>query len=236
MKIAFPYKRLFSLWGDIDRQHNQLIEARLKPHSVVLDVGCGYGSLLNYLDEKGHTAEGIDISQEEIDIANQLFPQVKIHLMDADVLEIYLQGYFDAVILKDALHHLVGEHDIKRSLKNFHTILKNDGRIVILDPNPNAIVRFARRLINHKDPEATLSVARQVLEEAGFACKSIEFFEVIGLPLSGGYVGIQLVPNFKPLNQLVVWLNYAVSKVACKLGIGSYICWRYVLYAEKTQR
>jgi SAM-dependent methyltransferase len=239
MKIALPYRRLFSLWGWIDRQHNARIAGRLPEDrkGSVLDLGCGYGSLVNYLVVNGWQAEGIDNDAEVMSIASALFPGVPLKLMDVGRLrEEYPPGSFTAVILKDSFHHLVNVADVQQILKHIHAILCNEGRLVILDPNPTWIVRTARRIISHKDPEAHPEIAIKLLAENGFKVLGLEYFEVIGLPLSGGYVGIQMAPNWKPLNWLVAMLNTGLSALVNTLGLGHSLCWRYLVYADKEKQ
>ena len=232
LKIRNPHKRLFSLWGVIDCRHNQLIASKLSGNKI-LDAGCGYGSLVNFLSQKGYEAEGIDFDKASVDIAKRLFPNVKIKPADIERLNEYADCSFDTIVLKDCLHHLAGDGDVRGSFKNFRRILKNNGRIVILDPNPIWIVRLARKLAFHKDPKAELKFTLNLLDKEGFLVKGLEFYETIGIPLSGGYVGIRLVPNTPLLNRIIAGANSVISHLVNQLGIGKYLCWRYLVYADK---
>jgi len=232
MKISNPHKRLFSLWGVIDRQHNQLIASKLSGNKI-LDAGCGYGSLVDFLLQKGYEAKGIDFDKASVDIATRLFPNVKITPGDIEILNEYVDSSFDTIVLKDCLHHLVGDGDVGGSFKNFRRILKNNGRIVILDPNPIWILRLARKLVSHKDPEAELDSTLRLLDKEGFSVKGLEFYETIGIPLSGGYVGIRLVPNRPFLNRIIAGANSVISHLVNQLRLGKYLCWRYLVYADK---
>lgn len=233
MKIVNPQERLFSLWGIIDAQHNRLITLGIKGKNV-LDVGCGYGSLVDYLTERGYKAKGIDISNERIKIAKQLFPNGRFQTLRAEKCDrIIAKASVDTIVLKDSLHHLVGEGDIKNAMKNFKVILKKSGRIVVLDPNPTIIVRLARKIIHHKDFKVTFSKAIKLFKKEGFQVKEIFFFEIIGILLSGGYIGIRFVPNYKLFNKLVAFSNLALSRLLNKIGLGKLLCWRYCIYADK---
>jgi SAM-dependent methyltransferase len=233
MEIKEPYKRLNSLWGIIDKQHNKLITTKISG-SRVLDVGCGYGSLTDFLIKKGWDAEGIDNDLESYNVAHKLFPNAKLKLMDANKLgDYYGNGTFNTIVLKDCLHHLVEEEASEVYFLNFRRILKSKGRLVVLDPNPIWILRLVRKLILHKDPEMRLKYALRLLEEEGFRVKGVIFYEVIGLALSGGYVSIRLIPNFKLLNRLVAFINHRTSIGINSLGLGPFLCWRYLIYADK---
>jgi hypothetical protein len=94
------------------------------------------------------------------------------------------------------------------------------------------ILRLARKLASHVDPEANLQCTLQVLKANLFETKGVSFYEVLGLPLSGGYVGIRLVPNFSLLNRTVAGLNRAVSACVTAARLGPQLCWRYIVHAD----
>jgi SAM-dependent methyltransferase len=231
MLIHDAHKRLSSLWGLIDRQHNSLIADRLAGKKV-LDVGCGYGALVAYLASQGFDAQGVDFDEESVTVANRLFPEAKVSLANAESLDQYPAHSFDSVVLKDALHHLVCEGDFGKAAGTFRRLLVPGGRLVILDPNPMWILRTARKLSAHQDVEATPDRALEVLRENAFKVRGMDFYETIGLPLSGGYVGVRLVPNIGLLNQMVAGCNRAASWVVNRVGLGRQLCWRYVVYAD----
>jgi SAM-dependent methyltransferase len=230
MKIANAPDRLSSLWGFIDTQHNQLIASRIVGPRV-LDIGCGYGSLVDYLGSQGFAAEGWDRDPESIAVARRLFPTATVRLVDAE--DPGLVDYrFDSVVLKDCIHHLAGEGDVLAAFRNIRLLLKPRGRLVILDPNPMWLLRVARKLARHLDPEASCDFTLRLLNEQGFEVKGVCFHEIIGLPLSGGYVGVRLVPNWRPLNRMIAAANGALSRVANRMGLGRAVCWRYVIHAD----
>jgi SAM-dependent methyltransferase len=234
MKIIDAQVRLSSLWGVIDRQHNELIAARLLG-ARVLDIGCGYGSLVSYLTTQGFDAQGVDFDPESVTTANRLFPRAKVSLENAESLDGFASKSFDSIVLKDTLHHLVCEGDFGKAATTFRRLLVPGGRLVILDPNPTWILRLARRLSAHDDVEATPDRAQLVLHENAFAVKGMEFYEMIGLPLSGGYVGIRFVPNVGVINQAVAGCNRGLSRLVNRLGLGRQLCWRYMIHADSTE-
>ncbi len=231
MKIAEPEQRLKTAWGRIDRQHNALIAARLAGNRI-LDVGCGYGSLVNYLSTCGFRAEGIDFDPVSIEAARRIFPAAPVHLENAESLNRYPDASFDSIVLKDALHHLVCEGDFRVASQTFRRLLVPGGRLVVLDPNPMWILRVARRIAAHDDVSVDPQRALSVLSDNGFEVRGIAYYEVLGLPLSGGYVGVRLVPNWAPAIACVAGLNQFASLAANALKLGPQVCWRYVIHAD----
>jgi SAM-dependent methyltransferase len=231
MNIADRQKRLRSAWGSIDRQHNELIAARL-PGGRVLEVGCGYGSLVSYLSARGFEAEGIDSDPASIQAARQMFPDARVHIEDAEGLGRYEDASFDSIVLKDALHHLVCEGDFRASSEAFRRVLVPKGRLVVLDPNPMWILRLARRIAAHDDVAVGPERALAVLADNGFEIRGIAYCDVLGLPLSGGYVGVRLVPNFAFCNACVAATDRFASSIVNAMKLGRQLCWRYVIHAN----
>jgi len=231
MHVENAHQRLKSLWGRIDRQHNELIASRLMG-SRILDVGCGYGSLVSFLIELGYRAEGVDYDGANIEVAKEMFPKANVRQANGEDLANYPDQSIDSIVLKDCMHHLVGEGDVQKAFRMFRRVLVPKGRIIILDPNPTLIVRAARMLVSHKDPEASLECTLHILEESGLQVKGVDFYETIGLPLSGGYVGPRLVPAIGPIEQTIALLNKWLSKAANGTGLGKVVCWRYIVYAD----
>ena len=235
MFIRNAHERLSSLWGLIDRQHNALIASHLTGKKV-LDVGCGYGALVAYLESRGFDAQGVDFDRESVTVAHQLFPEARISLANGENLDEFPSHSFDSVVLKDALHHLVCEGDFAKAAGTFRRLLVPGGRLVILDPNPTWLLRLARSLSAHQDVEASPARALEVLRDNSFTVRGMEFYETIGLALSGGYVGLRLVPNISLLNKTVAACNQGVSWLVNRAGLGRWLCWRYVIHADVSDK
>lgn len=64
----------------------QIIDATQpdKEHSVILDIGCGTGCIVNQLTEHGYRAFGVDKSKAMVDISTRKFPDAKIKLGNAE--------------------------------------------------------------------------------------------------------------------------------------------------------
>ena len=78
-------------------------------------------------------------------------------------------------MLKDALHHLAAEVDIVKAFDNICRLLRDGGRLVVTDPNPTWILRLARTLARHDDPEAPLELALQLLSAHGFIVRQVHY-------------------------------------------------------------
>lgn len=99
----------------------------------VLDVGCGYGALMEqlYIYNKKFNLTGIDISKAMIKIANQYsnLSNSRFRVMPADKIT-FNDGKFDVVICKDTFHHF--DNPVK-ALKEMFRVTKKGGNIYITD-------------------------------------------------------------------------------------------------------
>ncbi len=109
---------------------NALIEKLLKQQRVntVLDMTCGTGSQVFYLNERGYEVVGSDFSPALIEMARNKANKAgkNITFMDGDMQNLYV-GKFDAVItIFNAVGHLI-KADFETALQNIHANLKDRG-------------------------------------------------------------------------------------------------------------
>jgi len=109
------YRKLYDLASAEDRFKNQYNRSHtifnyLKNEaeidigqSTVLEIGCGYGGLLKYFDEKGTEVVGCDLDKDAIQFAQNKGLPAKA----ADIRELELDQNPDVIILDDVLEHMV---------------------------------------------------------------------------------------------------------------------------------
>ena len=104
----------------------------------ILDVACGYGAYLYYLNRLNFTnAFGIDLSLENINLANS----IGVHnVMQQDLFD-YLDNLeansLDVILAIDILEHL-DNHEIFKFITQAKKVLKTGGSIIIHTPNANS--------------------------------------------------------------------------------------------------
>lgn len=90
-----------------NRLRNPWIISHLKPHSSVIDLGCGAGFLTNTLAQKGHTVTGVDISKGSLEQAALSDVTQSVTYLEADVTHVPLPSHsFDTVCAMDLLEHV----------------------------------------------------------------------------------------------------------------------------------
>jgi ubiquinone/menaquinone biosynthesis C-methylase UbiE len=114
---------------DLDRR---FIEEVLPPRGTVLDIGCGTGRLLVYLQEKGYRAIGVDLSRHMLEVAREKLGD-KAPLVRADMLALPIaEGQVDACIMMfSVLGMLKGEYLRKLALKEAARVLRRGGILAL---------------------------------------------------------------------------------------------------------
>ncbi len=109
---------------------------KVRPKSVVLDVGCGLGFSLLELESIGCKAYGIDPDNN----AKKLADKFKLNFKKGFVTNnIFIKKKFDYVIANQVLEHT---NDPIKFLTGCKKRLKSNGEIIISFPNPNSLTRF----------------------------------------------------------------------------------------------
>jgi len=232
MKVYNPENRLFRAWGAVDKKHISLVSAWVMGESV-LDLGCGFGSTTSSLSlTHGVQCIGVDHDSEMVNIAKRLFPACEYHIANAERLP-FPNEAFDTVILRDSLHHLHGEADFPRVRSEILRVSKRNARLIILDPTVNFLMKCCRKIAFHKDEECSHDMACEIMNEMGYEMIYDEYNTVISLPLSGGYVGVELVPPWPWLYRAVMKADQLAEDVIGFFGLGRYLCWRYLLVGTR---
>lgn len=118
----------------------------------VLDLGCGPGSLVPYLQEiPGVRLTGVDLSPEMVRYAKAHHPDVEFHVGDAEAIP-FENDAFDVVLCSGMLHHLPR---LDVALQEIGRILKPGGLLVAREPNDDNFaarhgeVAFAHLCLRH---------------------------------------------------------------------------------------
>lgn len=105
--------------------------------SILLDLGCGTGSLTECFAKMGYDCLGIDISQEMLAVAldKKFESELPIQYLHQDMTKIDLYGTVDVTICAlDALNHLKSIDDIDKTFKRVSMFTNPDG-LFIFDMN-----------------------------------------------------------------------------------------------------
>ncbi len=104
--------------------------------SRLLDVGCGVGQVVKALRDRGHAAEGVDVSEPNIRKAQEHVGHCQIY--EGKQLP-FPDDHFDGVGAFNVLEHVEEPEDFLRELVR---VLKPQGRAVVSSPNFLRVLGF----------------------------------------------------------------------------------------------
>lgn len=148
----------------------------------ILDIGCGDGNFVYYLQQRGYSnTSGIDLSEEQIALGQSL----GIKGLELANLTEYLpnrKSQYNCIIAKDVIEHLTRQEAFE-TLELISDALKPNGVFIMQVPNGQGL--FYTSIFygdyTHEMPY-TLKSARQVLLNAGFT--KIQAYPVSPYPWS----------------------------------------------------
>jgi 2-polyprenyl-3-methyl-5-hydroxy-6-metoxy-1,4-benzoquinol methylase len=103
--------------------------AKLKP-SPLLEIGCGVGSFLSYIEKMGIESYGIDISENAISLAAK---HLKCSLFSGTLTDKVFPGkFFEVITLWEVLEHVI---DLRGLMSELYQRLVPGGWIFLSTPN-----------------------------------------------------------------------------------------------------
>jgi len=108
-----------------------LVTKELKDTGNLLDVGCGNGYLLGYIDifKQSLDTYGVDISKEGLRVAKT---RCKAQLKVGNILQLpYADNEFEQVVSTEVLEHIV---EIKKAITEVARVTKKGGKLIAMFP------------------------------------------------------------------------------------------------------
>ena len=136
--FAYVYDRLicqdYEKWADYIEEIFK--KNKIKPN-LVLDLGCGTGSITNILSKRGYDMIGVDISCDMLNVARDKMTKEgqDVLYLCQDIRNFELYGTVDAVLCTlDVLNYITDEQELKKIFGLVKNYL-NSGGIFIFDIN-----------------------------------------------------------------------------------------------------
>lgn len=159
------------------RYIQRIFEAYKTSPKLILDLGCGTGSMTNLMATKGYEMLGVDLSEDMLAIARDKAKEqnVDVIYLNQDMTELDLYGTIDAVIsCGDALNYVLDEKDLLAAFKNVNMFL-NPGGLFVFDMN--TVYKFKEVLGNNTYAE-NLDASAYIWENYFYEEESINEYEV----------------------------------------------------------
>lgn len=154
-------------------QNLQPFLEKLSEQSRILELGCGEGQMLDFLNKQGFSSvEGVDTSEEQVVAAARY--GLQIH--HSDVFEFFRSSdnVYDLVLAIDFVEHFTRQ-ELIQLLSGIKEILNKGGYLILRTPNGQGI--FAGQIIYGDLTHLTILTPqslRQILRFIGFEIVSIK--------------------------------------------------------------
>lgn len=103
----------------------------IKPGMKILDIGCGWGKIMNYVSKQTNAVvEGITLSTEQVNYINNTYKHLKAYELHFRDLPTSLNGTYDRVYVIGMIEH-VRCPNYKKFLQKIYDLLKPGGRLVL---------------------------------------------------------------------------------------------------------
>lgn len=121
-KYKHPLRKYFRDFKKFTKLEKKIIS---KSKGDILDLGCGTGNYIPYLNKKGNVL-GIDISRSAVEVAKKKYGLNNVKV--ADIFKFKTQKKFDTIVLLENNLGMSGTLiKTKKLLKILSSLLKKDG-------------------------------------------------------------------------------------------------------------
>lgn len=194
--ILLQYQPIFSLFQKLiaaDRIKLILIQnTKLQPGFKVLDVGCGFGNLLEYLP-KNISYVGIDISEGYINYAKKKYKS-RGEFICADVTKLGLKlETFDVIFICSLLHHLIDEN-VEKLLESLLQFTKKGTVIVSADSVYLRDQSFLSRFIMSQDR------GKHIRFKEGYLDLTKKYFSKVNYKIVSNLINV-------PIDLIFIWMR-----------------------------
>lgn len=132
-KVQNDYKKIA---GEFDKTRKrpwpefEYFKKYIQKNDIVLDIGCGNGRLYEFLkDIPDIKYTGIDNNNEFIKIAQKNYPSA--NFVVGNLMNLPFKDNADIALSIASLHHIPSRLLRKKSIREIHAKLKNDGILII---------------------------------------------------------------------------------------------------------
>ena len=218
--------RLDSFYGMVCHKQNMEILHKIKNSHKVLDVGAGYGNLTDLLNRNGFSAVGIEPNEIKRKLAEEWYG---VKLLNEDIYKTsFKDNEFDCIILREVVFHL----DFAKAFQELNRIAKK--QIIIFQGNSVITRRIGQKIFGHTEfNERHKNYYVDFFKKTQFSNVTITYRDIIAFPLSGGFIGKQLVPSsMKSLMRFIITVDKLFNSFLEIFRLQNFFCMRFIISAE----
>jgi ubiquinone/menaquinone biosynthesis C-methylase UbiE len=159
--------------------HQLIQQHKRSPGNDLLDVACGTGGHITYL-KNDYSVEGLDISQQMLELARKKHPDVVFH--HGDMVKFKLNKRYDVITcLFSAIGHLKTKKKLDLAVQNMALHAKTGGLVIIepwITPEQYTVGRLNANFVD----QPKLKIARIGISKARGGLSIQNFHHLVGSP------------------------------------------------------
>jgi 2-polyprenyl-3-methyl-5-hydroxy-6-metoxy-1,4-benzoquinol methylase len=161
----------------LDRKARLIL--RLLEGKSVIDIGCGVGSLTQFISQAGYETTALDTSQECL--RRTKMKELRAEFVEGDICNSSSLGrrlgYFDSAVMSEVIEHL---RDDELGLRNAFSLLKPNGVLIVTAPAFMFLYGQHDRNVGHQRRYTSQSLVHK-LRSAGFIVEFWRYWNVPGM-------------------------------------------------------
>jgi len=158
---------------------------------LMIEIGCGNGSVLHFLKSLGVQIEGADLFAEALQFCSR---RLDVPLYQADASRTpFADDRYQAVGLFDVIEHVEDDEGV---LREMHRICTPGGRVIVTAPAVRWLWSYFDEMSGHKR-RYTRNELRGKLERAGFAVEKLTFYMLFLFPVVAAFRLLKSVTSFR---------------------------------------
>lgn len=185
----FSIEDIYEKWKYQNEYRIKYLEkdVHIRKGEKILDFGCGYGFLMEMLNAKGYDVEGVEISEDRLNVIKNrqgTLEKVKsFNLFDSDIPNECIERY-GTILAFHVIEHIT---EPVRFLKKMGEMMKMGGDLLLEMPNIDNILmdispefndyNYIRDHVAYYTPE----LIKKVVEQAGFEVVTQKGVQIYGL-------------------------------------------------------
>ena len=232
-----------------EKQFDRIINRlKIKSGAVIIEIGCGRGQFLNYLEKQFYSESieliGLDLSSKLMEVKKRN-PSKHIHYITGDGEKLpFADNSADIVIYNGSLHHMP---DFSQALHEAFRVAGDDGQIILYEPVSTTFSRaihhlcdpFVFKRVKYESPVDEFckdsfrpELLYRIITEAGYIY-SRDWYDFLAYPLTGCYAGSYFSDKLIFFSFLLR-IESIIQKIPLLKKGSQFLCWRLLLDVKKT--
>jgi len=171
-------------------------------HPIILDIGCGSGTLLQFVPQGYQSYTGVDVNQAAIQFCREQYPapENQFRLLEFDELGQLTGEQFSHIFFLESIEHITQDQGLML-MKNAKPLLAAEGVLVLTTPNRKSAWPFIEKALDFF--RLTPALANEQHEHLYSMTELTALAQEAGFSVKKAYT----------MNGIAPWLSYLGTRI-----------------------